>query len=249
MKRLRVLVACEFSGTVRDAFAARGHDAWSCDLLPSERMGNHIQDDAIYAINSSDWDLMIAHPPCTRLTNAGVRWLHIPPAGKTLEEMWNDLEKGCAFYKALRDAPIPKKAIENPIFHKYARERIQPVNRQVVQPWYFGDPSFKATGFELINLPPLKDTNRLIPPKPGTEEHKKWSKVHRASPGPNRWKERSRTPVQIAESMADQWGNQSVACFPKEKTSKSAGFLKLSGEMRELRLDPNDTMRCLEPEE
>ena len=148
---------------------------------------------------------MIAHPPCTRLTNSGVRWLHEPPKGKTLEQMWRELEEAAEFYMALRDAPIPKKCIENPIMHRYARERINPSHRQVVQPWWFGEETFKATGYELIGLPDLVPTNKLAPPRPGTEEHKAWSWIHRASPGPDRWKIRSTTPVGIAKAMADQW--------------------------------------------
>ena len=149
---------------------------------------------------------MIAHPPCTRLSNAGVRWLNAPPPGKTLVQMWDDLEDACKFYRTLRDAPIPRKAIENPIMHRYARQLLGSVPRQVVQPHYFGDPFFKATGFELHGLPPLQRTHWLELPKKGTPEHKAWSAVHRASPGPNRWKERSRTYPGVAREMAVQWG-------------------------------------------
>lgn len=178
----------------------------SCDLLPSETPGPHYQGD-VHDVLHDGWDLMIAHPPCTRLTNSGVRWLHVPPPGKTLEEMWIDLNKAAEFYRTLRDAPIPRKAIENPIMHRYARELIVPGTRQVVQPWWFGDPEFKATGFELIDLPPLVPTNKLIPPASGTAEHMAWSKVHRMSPGPERWKNRSRTFPGIASAIAEQWGN------------------------------------------
>lgn len=202
---MRVLVACEYSGRVRDAFLARGHDAMSCDLLPTEVPGPHYQGD-VRDVLDDGWDLMVAHPECTRLTNAGVRWLKVPPPGRSLAEMWRDLFEGAAFYKLLRDAPIPRKAIENPVMHCHAREIIQPGPRQIVQPWWFGDPYFKATGFELIGLPPLVATNRLTPPKSGTDEHKAWSAVHRASPGPDRWKERSRSFPGMAAAMADQWG-------------------------------------------
>lgn len=187
---MRVLVACEFSGIVRDAFAARGHYAMSCDLLPSETAGRHYAGDVLDVLGDR-WDLMIAHPPCTRLANSGVRWLSVPPRGRTLSDMWDELDAGAAFYRILRDAPIKRKAIENPIMHKHARERIQPGFRQVVQPWWFGEPAFKATGFELINLPPLVPTNRLVPPASGTEEHKRWSRVHREPPSAERWKNRS----------------------------------------------------------
>ncbi len=206
--KMRVLVACEFSGVVRRAFRALGHDAYSCDLLPAEDGDpHHIQGNVEpWTLMGSQWDLMIAHPPCTRLTNAGVRWLHKPPVGRTLKEMWADLDEACAFYRALRASPIPLKAIENPIMHLYARERLGSVERHVVQPHWFGDKAFKATGFELHGLPPLKRTHWLDIPKPGTDEHKRWSKVHRASPGPDRWKERSRTEPGLARAMAEQWG-------------------------------------------
>jgi len=195
-----VLIACEFSGVVRDAFAARGHEAFSCDLLPSEKPGNHIRGDVRTIMRYSyKWDLMIAHPPCTRLANSGVRWLHE-------RNLWKELKEAAEFYKALRDLPIPKKAIENPIMHRYAKELILMGKRQIVQPWWFGEPALKATGLELIGLPELKPTNKLTPPQPGTAEHKEWSKVHRASPGPDRWKERSRTFEGIAAAMAEQWG-------------------------------------------
>lgn len=203
---MRVLVACEFSGVVRSAFRARGHDAWSCDLLPAEDGSPfHIQGDVLPMLGEG-WDILIAHPPCTRLTNSGVRWLHVPPRGRTREAMWTDMEEAAAFYMALRAARIPRKALENPIMHRYARERIRPGRRQIVQPWWFGEPAFKATGFELVGLPPLVATKRLTPPKPGTADHVAWSRVHREPPGPDRWKNRSRTFPGIARAMADQWG-------------------------------------------
>lgn len=205
---MRVLVACEFSGTVRRAFAAAGHEAWSCDLLPSEdgERARHHQRDVLEVIYQH-WDLLIAHPPCTRLTNSGVRWLKVPPKGRTLADMWQELDEACAFYRALRDAPIPMKAIENPVMHPYAKERIGSVKRQVIQPHHFGEPFFKATGFELIGLPPLKRTHWMDLPKKGTPEHKAWSEVHLASPGPDRWKVRSRTKPGVAAALAAQWGS------------------------------------------
>lgn len=204
---MRVLVACEYSGRVREAFRERGHDAISCDLLPSEDGSpHHYQGDVRDLLVTKEFDLMIAHPPCTRLTNSGVRWLHKPPPGRSLEDMWRELDEAVAFYKLLRDAPIPKKAIENPVMHKYARERIGSIRRQIVQPHWFGDKAFKATGFELIALPELIPTGRLLVPAPGTVDHKEWSWVHRMPPSPDRWKERSRTFQGIAKAMAAQWG-------------------------------------------
>lgn len=207
---LNVLIACEFSGVVREAFNALGHNAWSCDLLDTEQPGQHIKGNVLDVLDD-EWDLMIAHPPCTRLANSGVRWLHIPPKGKTLDQMWADFEAGCDFYLALRDAvQIPCRGIENPIIHKYARQRINITNRQIVQPWQFGVPAFKGTGFELINLPELIPTNVLERPTRGTLEYKQWSAVHMASPGPDRWKDRSRTFDGIASAMADQWGEATM---------------------------------------
>ncbi len=204
---MNVLVACESSGRVREAFKRRGHFAVSCDILPSEIPGLHWMGD-VSEILDLGWDFMIAHPTCTRLANSGVRWLDKPPPGKTKEQMWEALAAGAAFYRKLRNAKIPKKVLENPVMHRYALELIQPGPRQVVQPWWFGEPFFKATGFELIGgVPPLRATNKLVPPKKGTPEHKAWSAVHRASPGPDRWKDRSRTYLGVAEAMAEQWGS------------------------------------------
>lgn len=215
---MRVLVACEFSGIVRAAFRARGHDAWSCDVRPAEDGDrHHIQGDVrevfspMGLVTFAPWDLMVAHPPCTRLTNAGVRWLKVPPPGRTLEEVWTELRDGADFYRYLRDAPVPRKAIENPIMHFYGRIFARPGPRQIVQPWWFGDPFFKATGFELIGLPPLVATNRLTPPRKGTDEHKAWSAVHRESPGEEREKNRSRTYPGVADAMAAQWGGEALA--------------------------------------
>ena len=197
-KRLKILVACEYSGRVRDAFIRKGHDAISCDLLPSDSdFGPHYQGDVFDIINDG-FDLLIAHPPCTRLANSGVRWL-------AERNLWDEMHQAAEFYKALRNAPIKMKCIENPIMHKYARELLGSVPRQVVQPWWFGEKTFKATGYELQNLPALKPSNKLTPPKPGTDEHKEWSWVHQCPPSPLRWKIRSTTPLGIAEAMAEQW--------------------------------------------
>lgn len=207
---MRVLVACEYSGVVRRAFAARGHDAWSCDLLPAEDGSNqHLIGDARQYLDEG-WDLlMVAHPPCTRLCKSGVRWLHAPPRGRTLPEMWADLEAAAALFSDFWNASIPRICVENPQMHRHARVRI--VNymppAQYVQPWWFGEPQFKGTGLYLRGLPPLKPTAPLTPPASGTAEHRAWSKVHRAPPGPNRWKDRSRFFPSIAAAMAEQWGD------------------------------------------
>lgn len=207
---MRALIACETSGVMRRAFAARGHDVWSIDLLPAEDGSNrHIRGDVRDHLGDG-WDLLVvAHPPCTRLCNSGVRWLHTPPPGRTLASMWAELDEGAALFSACWAAPVDRVAVENPVMHRHARERLPAdlPRPQIVQPWWFGDPAFKATGFYLRGLPPLSPTRRIDPPRPGTDEHKLWSAVHRASPGPDRWRFRSRTFPGIANAAADQWGD------------------------------------------
>ena len=182
---MRVLVACEFSGIVRDAFIEKGHDAWSCDLLPSERPGPHIQRDAIAAAWDYQWDLMIAHPPCTNLAVSGARWF---------AEKQEDQERDLAFVRRLLDSPIPRIALENPV--SIISSKIRKPD-QIIQPWQFGHGEVKATCLWLKNLPLLEPTNIVKGRTP---------RVHHASPGPDRWKERSRTLHGIADAMADQWG-------------------------------------------
>ena len=196
----RVLIACEFSGVVRRAFCARGHDAWSCDLLPAEDGSNrHIRCDVREILNDG-WDLLIvAHPPCTRLCLSGVRWLHEPPKGRTKEEMWRELEEAADLFSTLWNAPIPRRAVENPVMHRYARERIRNYRppAQYIQPWQFGHGETKKTGLWLHNLPPLTPTRIVEGRTP---------RVHRLPPSPRRWMERSRTYPGIAAAMAEQWG-------------------------------------------
>jgi hypothetical protein len=177
-----VLVACEYSGRVRDAFLSRGHDAVSCDLLDTESPGPHcvgpVQD-----LLSDHWDLMIAHPPCTDLASSGARWFK----GK-------NQKPAKEFFMNLINSPIPKIAIENPIgiMSTYYRKP-----DQIIQPWMFGHGETKATCLWLKNLPKLTPTNIVEGRKP---------RVHHESPGPDRWKNRSRTYQGIADAMADQWG-------------------------------------------
>jgi hypothetical protein len=208
---MRILIGCETSGVMRRAFAARGHDVWSCDLLPAEDGSNrHIRGDVRDHLGDG-WDMLIvAHPPCTRLCNSGVRWLHQPPPGRSLLDMWAELDEGAALCAACWNAPVDRVAVENPVMHRHARERLPGdlPRPQIVQPWWFGEPYFKATGFYLRGLPQLTPTNRLTPPKPGTEAHKAWSAIHRASPGPDRWKFRSRTFEGVASACADQWSEK-----------------------------------------
>lgn len=191
---MRVLVACEFSGVVRRAFRARGHEAWSCDLLPAEdRSDFHIEGDARDILNDG-WDLlMVAHPPCTRLCNSGVRWL-------AERNLWADLREAAALFSAFWNAPIERVCVENPVMHRHAKALIENYREpaQSVQPWQFGHGETKRTCLWLRNLPKLTPTNIVA----GREQ-----RVHRMPPSPNRWRERSRFFPGIAEAMADQWGN------------------------------------------
>lgn len=181
---MKVLVACEFSGVVREAFRARGHDAWSCDLLPAEGESEyHIQGDVRNIL--TNWDLMIAHPPCTHLAVSGARWFK----DKQLEQ-----KESLTFVQELMNAPISSICIENPI--SIISSRIRKPD-QIIQPWQFGHGETKATCLWLKNLPKLIPTNIVS----GRE-----ARIHKMPPGPNRWKERSKTYQGIANAMAEQWG-------------------------------------------
>lgn len=205
----RVLVACERSGVVRRAFEARGHDAWSCDIEPADdRSNRHIRGNVLDHLDDG-WDLMaVMHPPCTILCNSGAKHLYIggrKENGRN-EARWTELEAAAAFYRALRDAKqIPRRVVENPVMHGHAIRLTQRGFTQFVHPYHFGAPFFKNTGLELINLPPLRPKGALTPPRPGTDEHKAWSRCHREPPGPDRARRRSETYVEIAEAMAEQW--------------------------------------------
>lgn len=199
---MKVLVACEYSGRVRDAFILAGHDAMSCDLLPSDSdFGPHYQGD-VFDLDLASFDLMIAHPPCTYMTNSGVCHLHTNP------DRWAQLDDGAAFFKQLLEAPVQRIAIENPIMHKYARDRIGGVKySQIVQPWMFGHMEQKATCLWLKGLPNLTPTNvvkdeMMLLPKNERE------RLHYLPPSPNRWKLRSTTYQGIADAMALQWIEQ-----------------------------------------
>lgn len=214
---LRVLIACEFSGTVRRAFEALGHDAYSCDLRADERGSNrHIRDDVRNVIGDG-WDLLVvAHPPCTRLCNSGVRWLTTPPPGRTRAELWAELEEGAALFSDLWNAPVPRIACENPVMHRHAKERIRNYRpaAQFVQPWHFGDWETKATGLWLRGLPPLVPTFATLEAARiglGLEhDAKPVDRVHKMAPGADREKERSRFFPGIAAAMAEQWGGYAL---------------------------------------
>tara|TARA_R110000751_G_C13539652_1_gene454949 strand:- start:39 stop:605 length:567 start_codon:yes stop_codon:yes gene_type:complete len=186
---MKVLVACEFSGVVRDAFRKRGYDAWSCDILPSDKSDYHIHGNVLNHLDES-WDIMIAHPPCTRLCNSGVRWLNE-------RNLWQELEKATKFFNDLKNADIDKICVENPIPHKYAKQSIGNYT-QIIQPYQFGHGETKATCLWLKNLPKLIPTNIVE----GRD-----NRIHNMSPSKDRSKLRSITYYGIAEAMAEQWGN------------------------------------------
>jgi hypothetical protein len=202
---MKVLVACEFSGIVREAFAKRGHDAWSCDLLPTEIPGQHYQDNIFNVLFADDgkyplietWDLMIAHPPCTRLSNSGVRWLKE-------RNLWSEMENAAYLFRYLWGTryQIGRVCIENPIPHKYALEIIGRKYDQIIQPWQFGHEETKATCLWIRGLPQLQPTNIV---------NNREQKIHKLSalrgPGSSktRQQDRSRTYQGIADAMASQW--------------------------------------------
>ena len=182
---MKVLVACEFSGVVREAFKRKGHEAWSCDLLPPEDANlDHIQKNVLEVLDW-DWDLMVAFPPCTHLAVSGARWFK----NKQAEQ-----REAINFFMALAWAKIPKIAIENPVGIMSTKWRKPD---QIIQPWQFGHGETKATCLWLINLPPLVPTNIV---------EGRFARVHREPPNINRWKNRSRTYQGIADAMAEQWG-------------------------------------------
>jgi hypothetical protein len=193
---VRVLVACEFSGTVREAFRALGHDAWSCDLLPSDRPGQHIEGDVLPHL-ADGWDLMIAHPPCTYLAVSGLHW------NKRVLGRAEKTEDALRFVAALLDAPIPRIALENPIGCISTRIRRPD---QVIQPWQFGHDASKATCLWLRGLPALFPTDVLPGGKKARRANQTPSGQNRLGPSPDRWKLRSVTYQGVADAMASQWG-------------------------------------------
>lgn len=192
---MRCLVACEYSGAVRDAFLAMGHDAMSCDLLPTDVPGPHYQGD-VFDIIGDGWDLMIAHPPCTYLCVSGIHWNTSRPERKIHTESALD------FFQRLLNAPIPHIALENPV--SVASSRIRPPD-QTIQPWQFGHGETKATCLWLKNLPQLQPTNIVS----GRE-----NRIHKMAPSKDRWKLRSATYPGIAQAMAQQWGSGDARSLP-----------------------------------
>lgn len=199
---VRVLVGCECSGVVREAFRARGHDAWSCDLLPAEDGSPfHLHGDVLAHLGGG-WDLGIFHPPCQYIANSGARWLFEKPG------RWAHLYEAVQFFRALLQSPIPRVAVENSQPHKWGQEMIGRKYDQKVQPWWFGDKQKKGLCLWLRGLPPLvPDCNVGPPPTSGTEEAKAWESVWRMAPGPQQAANRARTFPGFARAMAEQWGS------------------------------------------
>jgi hypothetical protein len=199
---VKVLIACEESATVREAFRSRGHDAMSCDLIPSAKPGPHHCGD-VRELRGEKWDLIIAHPPCTYLANSGARWLYNPDGSKNARR-WANLLHAVEFFNLFLDElfgfSCEKAATENPIMHKHARERILRPYSQIIHPWQFGHGESKATCLWLKGLPELKPTNIVA----GREQ-----RIWKLPPSANRQQLRSVTYSGIAEAMAEQWGASS----------------------------------------
>lgn len=208
MSAPRVLVACEYSGRVRDAFRALGYDAMSCDFLDAETPGPHYKGD-VRDVLEDGWDLMVAHPSCTYLCNSG--FFHVykseskDPDVLVGADRWKALIDGAVFFRDLLEAPIPRIAVENPVMVGWAKKIIGSEPAQFIQPYDFGHLERKATGLWLKNLPVLTPTND-VKAETLALPYSETAKVHHASPGADRWKDRSRTYEGIAQAMADQWG-------------------------------------------
>jgi hypothetical protein len=192
-----ILIACEYSGTIREAFKKFGFNVWSCDLLPTDIPGQHFECD-VREVLDKGWDLMIGHPSCQYLTNSGVCHLKTDPT------RWARLDEAGEFFTLLLNAPIPRIAIENPIPHKYAVERIGRKYDQIIQPWQFGHTESKATCLWLKNLPKLVETNNVKAEMMLLPDRER-QRLHYLPPSPDRWKIRSKTYQGIADAIADQW--------------------------------------------
>ena len=199
---MKVLIACEYSGTVRDAFIAKGHEAMSCDLLPTEQPGSHYQGD-VRDVLDYPWDLMIAHPPCTDLSVSGAAWFKA-------KRINGSQQASASFFMMLTKVDIPKIAIENPVC---IMSKLWRKPDQIIQPWMFGHKETKATCLWLKGLKPLQPTNNVQEETMALPENERM-RLHYLPPGPDRWKERSRTFQGIADAMASQWGknNQMALC-------------------------------------
>ena len=201
---MRVLIACEYSGVEREAFRAHGHDALSCDILPADDGSPHHHQGDVRDLMGERWDLVIAHPPCTYLSNSGVRWLHTEPT------RWQDMLRGADFFRLMFAFDTPRLAVENPVQHKWAKlAHGMGAHTQTVQPYQFGHLETKRTCLWLRGLPPLigtEDVEQAMRALPKAQTNR----VHYASPGAGRWKARSTSYPGIAAAMADQWGPATI---------------------------------------
>lgn len=203
---MKILVACERSGKVRDALIKRGHNAVSCDLHPSDRAGPHIRGNVLNHIDSG-WDGMIAFPTCRYLCNSGAKHLYrgMKKVNGRDPVRWSKMKEGAEFFRELLYADIELIAVENPIMLGHAKKLVGGSQTQIIQPWHHGHREMKATCLWLYGLPPLVRSNDVGPPPKDPEERKKWAVVHRMTPGPERERLRSETYQGIADAMADQW--------------------------------------------
>ena len=225
---IRALIGCETSGIFRRAFAARGIDTWSCDLDAAEDGSNRhircdIRDGILGGLDGIPWDLLIVmHPPCTRLCRSGRRWMSGPgqwtepkslPQGRTLAELRAEFELGVDIFTTCWRAPIARVAVENPVMNDLALARMPAdlPRPHIVQPFWFGEPAYKATGWYLRGLPPLTETDRLPEPERGSDEWKAWNRIHRMPRSPARARERSRSFPGMAAAAADQWIDAAMA--------------------------------------
>lgn len=219
---MRILIGCETSGIARRAFSALGHDVWSCDIDPAEDGSNrHIVCDIRDGILTEGWDIAILHPPCTRLCRSGRQWMSGPgkwtqpkrlPKGRTWADLRAEFEDGVSVFTACWSAPIDRIAIENPEMNDLARDRMPAdlPKPQMVQPFWFGHPEYKSTGWYLRGLTPLTATDKLPEPERGSDEWKRWNRVHRMSPGPERARLRSRSYPGMMAAAAAQWAGVST---------------------------------------
>jgi len=206
LKRLKVLIGCERSGVIREAFRALGHDAYSCDLAPAEDGSPfHLRMDVREALKRGPWDLFIVHPDCTRLANSGVLRLYVGGSQKNGRDIhkWEAMQIAAEFFREMLNAPVPRICVENPVMHRWAKQIVGVQQTQTIQPWQFGDDASKRTCLWLKGLPPLEPTNVLIKKRYANQTPSGQNKL---GPSPTRHIDRARTYPGPAKAMAEQWG-------------------------------------------
>lgn len=215
---VRILIACEYSGVVRDAFIRRGFDAWSCDILPTASPGPHLQCDVL-SILDQGWDMMLGYPPCTYLCNSGAGHLYYTGLNGKLKkpQRWKQMRDGADFFRALWDAPIKRKCLENPIMLGHAMKMIGLTPTQVIHPWMFGHMEQKSTCLYLDNLPPLTESNNVYDEMMKLPKNQR-ERIHYMGPSKNRGLDRAKTFAGIAEAKAEQWGRVLLGLKPGPPT-------------------------------